>query len=151
MNVQELAVQIQDSFLSVFPNSYCSAVVHRSIVGESDIVVRIILAKDKSECSNRIIQNDPMHQLFWVYGGRSDGSFYDKISIEGGSGIDVKASNPHHYCERVKLFRKVNAKSPEAIVKKFNEIFLKYKQAIIDNIDGVQAICPIDVRSKVGI
>ena len=58
--VEKFIADIKSAWAEVFPNSHCSA---RNFLGSTCFVGR--LAKDYSECANRIIENDPLNYAGW--------------------------------------------------------------------------------------
>lgn len=146
MNAIELCAAIEDSFHKVFPNSRCNARFKTNL--GAHITVGIALSGSNDELANKILQNDPMYQVIIVDGFTRDGECLSKLTVEGGSGFDIKSSNPALYCERVKLFRKFSVDTPEKVVAKFDALFLKYQNALIEHVEGVQAIVQFNVRTK---
>lgn len=59
-SVEKFIADIKSAWAEVFPNSNCSA---RSFLGSTCFVGR--LAKDSSECANKIIENDPLNYSGW--------------------------------------------------------------------------------------
>lgn len=145
MNAKDLCVAIENSFNAVFPNSRCFARFSNNF--GSHINVSLTLSGSNDELANKILRNDPMYQVIQISGFMNDGECLPKLVVEGGSGFDIKATNPIYYCERVKVFRKFTT-TPEKIVGKFDAMFLKYQTALINHVEGVQAIVSFNVRSK---
>lgn len=148
MNHQEICDAIAVSFIKQFPNSNINVSISHNL--GTCLYVKFTLGANREEYANKIIQNDPMFQVITVDGLTKEG-FSSKLTIEGGSGVDIKDPNPAYYCKRVKVFRKASVDTPEKVVKKLDGYFKKLKQTVIDNADQIQPLVRdlYSVNSKV--
>ena len=81
---------------------------------------RAVLAKDKTECSNGYLDNDPLSYLFEI-----DGDDYNEIM----QSFVIKPFNSFYAYDRVKIRKKnMKAITIEKLKKRFNDIKEKIKE-----------------------
>jgi hypothetical protein len=133
---EDMAEQAKEVFKKVFPHSFINASVGK--LGEPSVLLKIALGTDKSEFSNGIIQNDPMHTVIMIDGWNRDGSTRDKFTVENNSnsGLTVKASpeNKMYAFERIKIWRKFSGDKAK-VLSGLEKYFVKVKEAIKENLD----------------
>ena len=66
---------------SLFPRSYINVRFTKNIL--PSIVVSFAIGKDNTEWSNGIINNDPFHQIFHIFGFNKNGE------LEGDAQLDT--------------------------------------------------------------
>ena len=88
-NASELASELQKEILSIFPHS--GVVAKFSTNFYPSITIWFMLAKDKSECMNSIVQNDIAYQTLTIDGkGKEfdkDGTLPEVLTIENKTNI----------------------------------------------------------------
>lgn len=114
--------EIKNLWQKIFPNS--NILISKMCFGEG-LHFRGILARDKSEVSNGIIENDVLHYQFTIEAGNYEEYYAPKIFI--------KPDNPLYCYSSVKLRRK-NIKNFTA--DKLEKRFLQVKNMIIENKDN---------------
>ena len=110
-------------------------IIRNAFLG-SGLTCKGILANDISECSNRILQNDPLNYGFSIINGQYE---------EYHSGIFIRPSKPNLCYEFVKL-RKKNIKNitTEKLKKRFKQI----KKLVVDNKDNFINL-QFDINTKI--
>lgn len=108
---------IRDCWNEVFPNSTSSATqAHLSIR------FRGYLAKDVSECSNHIMDNDPLMYIGHMQGG---GWWVENLVY-----MYIKPTEPHMAYSTVRLRRKATQNATrEKLIKRFQEV----RKFVMDN------------------
>jgi hypothetical protein len=108
--------EVMDCWHAVFPNSMVSTTTSFGAHG-----FRFMLAKDLTECSNRIAENDPL-----MYGGIiRDGNWSEAYSH-----MYVKPTEPNRVYSSVKL-RAKSIKNVDA--KKLTKRFQDVRKFVMDN------------------
>lgn len=145
-------------FKNRFPNSNVSAVFVNNIC--PCIEIRFYLAKDKSECANNIMMNDPCRTIFHIYSVDQKGKLFDnKIAVERiyGNSI-IRAVDPNNPKEKFLAYAGIPIKyrmmnnTKDNVLKGFQKYVNKIAQTIIDNSDAINnGIVKnlYDVKSKV--
>jgi hypothetical protein len=98
-----------------------------------------MLARDRSECSNGILENDPLNYMFEI-----DGEQYRETLHS----LYIRPDNPRLYAYgRVKI-RKRNIKelTPEKLLKRFEQI----KAVCVENKNNFINLC-FDLNEKLGL
>jgi hypothetical protein len=134
--IEDVQSAVKEAFLKVFPKS--GITVQISKLGEPSLVIRYILASDSKECSNGIIQNDPMFTVIQIDAWNKDGSFKGKYKVENdsNSGFSVKAPPESRMAfERVKFWRNFTVPSKDKLITNLTKYFDKLKSGIADNLD----------------
>lgn len=139
-NAVELAQEIKNEILKIFPKSYVNSTFSDNII--STITVRFALGKDKSEWEHGYWDNDPAQMILHIYGQNEsniskDGIINGLIYVETKYGsFLVKPDTGSHYAySRVKVpFRKTTGNG-EKIVQYLKKYFLTFKKVLQDNKD----------------
>lgn len=146
MNANDLYERIKESFYRYFPNSYIGGGFSTHL--GTSIHVWITLGKDKSEYSNGIIQNDPMHANFFIYGMDREGNLSDTLEAESshGMGVMIPSSNPMYVYDTVKVpFRKTKGNA-DRILKAFDVGFSRLYDTVKEHKNVIQV--PFDINRK---
>ena len=125
--------RIKELWSEVFPNS--NMYINNACLG-SGLSCSGRLAKDKSECNNNIIENDPLTYHFLIENGN-----YEEYRAY----IYIKPTNPYMVYSSQRL-RKKNIKNITS--DKLKARFEQVKALVVDNIDNFINI-KFDIKSKV--
>lgn len=104
------AAEIQQAWLEVFPESSAWT---RSVLDSTCVSMR--LAKDASECANRILSNDPLNYTCWI---RGDDVKEDRVYILT---VPPKGSNLVYKTEKMRRKTVKNA-TYEKMVQRFQQV-----------------------------
>ena len=130
--------KLQDSIKAIFPHSYVSVSSNNGF-GSASIVISFLMAKDASECSNGIEQNDDFRHTIWIYGVDAEGNHMtDKqLSVECSTGsFSIKSENRMLAYGRVNTkWRNFKTDSEDKAVTKIATYFEKMKDLIAQNKD----------------
>lgn len=147
----ELASEIETTFKKYFPNSFIKSRYDVNI-GKS-VMVTIALAKDKTEATNKILDNDPMLANFAVHLDPNQiddtGNFTgEPLVVERFRGSGLSWHGPDGF-NRVKVpFRKTTG-DPSKIIKALDTHFQRLKAAVKDNVEALNQKLDFDVNKKV--
>lgn len=139
-NANELASELQEAILKIFPKS--GVVVKFSAHLYPSITIWFMLAKNKSECPNGIVQNDIAYQTLSIHGkGKEidkDGGLPELLTIENhANSFTIKSTSPYMaYGRMVVPFRKTTG-SPEKIIEYTKKYFMLFKKMLNDHREDI--------------
>lgn len=136
MSVEEIVAKIKQVIEKHFSDSLIQVKFSTDILPSIDI--GFTLGKNKSEYSNGIHNNDPLHHSFSIYGFEKNGD-YKTLSLEDViKNFTIKPEEGSYYAYgRVKTpFRKLKTDDPNKIIKAIDIYFSKLAKLVKDNEDN---------------
>ena len=133
VSVTDFVSSVAKEIKKIFPKSFVQVTASR--LG-SGIIIRFAIGKDKSEWANGIIQNDPLHTIFFIDGFDKDSNTTDKMELSG-ERSDILSLHTVDG-NRIKIpFRKVKGNSIKMLagVKKQ---FTKIKDVVKSNLNNLK-------------
>jgi len=135
-NANDLASMLQKEILHIFPHSGVIAKFSANLY--PSITVWFMLAKDRSETSNGIVQNDIAYQTLSIHGRGSEidkeGTLPNVLTIENNSNaFTVKPTVAYMAYSHITVpFRKTSG-SPEKIIEYTKKYFMLFKKMLQDH------------------
>lgn len=125
-----LAADIEAAIKKSFPKSYVTSRFDNRL--GSSIGIRFALGKDKSEWSNGIIHNDPLHTIMMVGFDQMtpEGKLGDKLTAEMSVGGSMWTGD-----ERIKIGFRKKTGAPKQIAPYIGKYFEKAKKVYLENKD----------------
>ena len=126
IGAHELVERMKETVEKYFPHSYIDCRFGTSL--GASICLRFALGKDKSEWTNGIIQNDPAHNIIFVWGMDKEGNKTDKGYTLESSGFGLCNKN----YKRNKLgWRDIKKPSDSSVILKgLDKAFSAMKKAV---------------------
>jgi hypothetical protein len=133
-NADDVVNKIKLIMSSLFPRSYINVRFTKNIL--PSIIVSFAIGKDNTEWSNGIINNDPFHQIFHIFGFNKNGE------LEGDAQLDTDHAGGYYLKNNQwnKVpFRKKTGRI-DNIIKHIQKYFHELKQDALTNKDKLSDI-----------
>ena len=149
-SADDLSKELKKVILKHFPKSMAQAKFSKSLV--PSVVVWFTIGKDKSEYPSGIYDNDPVLQMFMIYGFSKDGRPSDKIQLEQhrGGGFTIKpVKNKYMAYETHKVKLRKTTGTPQKIIATMDKYFAKLKAELKKNLSAMTDEHQQLVKSKI--
>lgn len=148
--VDDLTKEVKKTFEKYFPDSFIRVSYSSSF--SKSISIRFALGKDNSEFNNKIIENDPMYSLAFIWFDSKSvdeaGNIVGPMVLESSVGKGLAWNGPDGF-NRIKVpFRKTTG-DVDKIMKALNRYFGRLKDAVKANADSINAAVSFDANKKV--